>query len=138
MTKRAAITVVVWFIASLAAHAQKQSCVVDEVYAHRGGGGMSVGIYHPGKDVTRAEPFCQPGMECIQTAHGVREPDTVRLWVIVAPDGMARVPRVIEGLGPELDALAKAVVESWLFTPGCKDGKSVWTDTQIDVRLHSY
>ena len=99
---------------------------------------MSVGIYHPGKDISAPEPVCHPGMECIETAHGLRRPNTVRLWVIVAPDGMAHAPRVIEGLGPDLDAWARTVVESWTFTPGCKDGESVWTDTRIDVRLPSY
>jgi periplasmic protein TonB len=56
---------------------------------------------------------------------------TVRLKIIVMPDGQVKDPKVVNSVSEALDKKSIDAVLQWKFDPATKDGKPV--ATQIDV-----
>jgi len=56
---------------------------------------------------------------------------TVQLEATIDTGGCAHSVRVIRRLHPELDRLAKELVDSWKFRPATKDGRPVMVKVQI-------
>jgi TonB family protein len=61
---------------------------------------------------------------------------TVKLKLIVAPDGRAKDIEVVKPLDPELDINAIAAVADWIFKPGTRNGEPVAVDTTVDVSFN--
>jgi TonB family protein len=58
---------------------------------------------------------------------------TVKLKLIVAPDGRAKDIEVVKSLDPELDINAIAAVAGWIFKPATKNGEPVAANTTVEV-----
>lgn len=61
---------------------------------------------------------------------------TVKLKIVIAPDGVPQDFQVAESLDKDLDANAIAAVKQWRFKPATKDGKPVAVYASIEVNFH--
>ena len=62
---------------------------------------------------------------------------TVKLRVIVGPDGHVRDIEVIRGLGFGLDENAVKAVRTWEFEPATRDGIPVEEAVPVDCQFHT-
>ncbi len=57
---------------------------------------------------------------------------TVRLQIIVTPDGNVRDAKVVKSLAEGLDKKAVETVSQWKFAPATKDGKPVAVQIAVE------
>jgi protein TonB len=83
---------------------------------------------------------------CITPPHAIYSPNptyddasreakvegTVRLSIIVTPDGLVKKPTVVKSLSEGLDKRAMETVAQWKFVPATRDGKPVGIAIQVE------
>lgn len=101
-------------------------------------GGRRPGVFGVGGSVKAPRPIHTPEPEYSESTRRARIEGTVRLDVIVGPDGRVRDAFVISSLEPSLDANAIKAVKTWTFEPATKDGKPLPVELTIEVsyKLH--
>jgi protein TonB len=62
---------------------------------------------------------------------------TVRMWIIVGPDGLVHDAKVRRSAGP-LDSIAINAVRTWRFQPAMKDGGPVAVQIDVDVNFRLF
>jgi len=91
-------------------------------------------VEHVGPGITPPRVIKFPEPVYSDDARLARIQGIVRLSVIFRTDGIAKVEKVIEGLGYGLDEKAIEACKKMTFTPGMKDGQPV--DVQMDVTMN--
>ncbi|MGA3189673.1 MAG: energy transducer TonB [Bryobacteraceae bacterium] len=91
----------------------------------------------PAKDiVTKPSIVRKVAPQYSDRARKERIEGTVKLKLIVAPDGRARDIEVVKSLDPELDINAITAVAGWIFNPGTQNGEPVAVDTTVEVSFN--
>lgn len=94
-------------------------------------GGQSV--YKPGPGVVSPKLTKEVKPEYPRQAMADRNQGVVRLECVVKADGTVGDARVIDSLGPELDAAAVKALKQWTFSPGTKDGTPVPVTVEVEI-----
>lgn len=102
--------------------AKTSDTAVYRVY--RVGGGVSAPVL-----IHKVEP------QYSEEAHRAKLEGTVRLYIVINPNGDATNIRVIRGLGSGLDENAIDCVKQWKFKPGYKGDQPVNVEATIEVNF---
>ncbi len=102
------------------------------------GGGYGGNYFQVGGSVSK--PICIdcPDPEYAEEARKARYQGTVVLWAIIDENGRVRNLRVVKSLGLGLDEEAMRAVQSWIFRPSQRFGKSVPVGTAIEVDFNIF
>jgi TonB family protein len=100
--------------------------------------GTSMPAYTPAPNVTMPKPLYTPEPQFTEQARKYRTQGVVMLKVIVTPDGEVKRVRISRAAGMGLDEAAVAIVRSWKFRPGTKDGKPVPMEMALEISFNLY
>jgi periplasmic protein TonB len=95
----------------------------------------SAGIYYRPGDLGVTAPVAtfQPEPDYTKHARDKKIQGTVRLSVLLGPEGKVDKAKVINSLDPGLDENAVKTVQTWKFTPCQKDGQPVRCVFYVEV-----
>jgi len=90
-------------------------------------------VFHVGPSVTAPVPFYHPEPKYSDEAFRKHLQGVVVLHLVVDASGHTRNIALVRGQGMGLDENAIAVVKTWIYKPGIKDGQPVSVDMNIEV-----
>ena len=92
-------------------------------------------VYRAGNGVTKPELISKVEPVYSNVARKLRAEGLVVLYIVVAPDGSAQRPRVMQSLGYGLDEKAIEAVQKWRFSPGMKGDTPVSVAATVEVHF---
>lgn len=92
--------------------------------------------YEPGGDITAPKLIHYVEPVYSDSSKNAYAEGTVRILLVVDPQGMPTDLHVTSGLNTEQDQAALKAVKQWRFQPGLRDGKPVRVRVTVEVDFH--
>jgi TonB family protein len=96
---------------------------------------LSSGVYRIGGGVTPPKVLQKVEPQYSPEARVARLQGTVSVTVEIGPDGLARNPQIVRGLGLGMDEKAIEAISQWHFQPGTKEGRPVTVLAAIETNF---